>query len=129
VNRLVVTVCPRERGVVVLPVERGGRPRRLDAPAILARLRALVDARGLGGRVQIREACAGGCTGPGPNVGVTIYPAAAPGGRADHVAIGWKTYVYSLATLDCLARVIEDSLDAAGRPPAPGAARRRRPAR
>jgi hypothetical protein len=110
VNRLVVTVCAREAGSVVLPVERRGPPRRLDARAILGRLRALVEARGLGDRVQVREACAGGCTGPGPNVGVTIYPAPAPGQRADGVAIGWRTYVYSLGTLDCLAAVIDDNL-------------------
>ena len=42
----------------------------------------------------------------------------APGQRADEVAIGWKTYVYSLATLDCLARVIEENLDGP-RPAAP----------
>jgi hypothetical protein len=95
----------------VLPVERHGPPRRLDARAILRRLRMLVEARGLGQRVLVREACAGGCTGTGPNVGVTIHPAPAPGERADSVAIGWKTYVYSLATLDCLARVIEENLD------------------
>jgi hypothetical protein len=95
----------------VLPVVRHGPARRLDARAILRQLRALVDARGLGGRVHVREACAGGCTGTGPNVGVTIYPAPAPGERADQVAIGWKTYVYSLPTLDCLARVIEENLD------------------
>jgi hypothetical protein len=122
VNRLVVTVCAREPGVVVLPVERGGPARRLDARAIIRRLQALVDARGLGDRVQVREACAGGCTGRGPNVGVTIYPAPAPGERADQVAIGWKTYVYSLATLDCLARVIEENLDAPrAAPPRPRA--------
>jgi hypothetical protein len=107
---LIVTVCPRETGVVVLPVERGGRARRLDAPAIVGRLQALIAERGLADRVHLREACAGGCTGAGPNVGVTIYPQPAPGERADQIAVGWKTYVYSLATLDCLARVIEENL-------------------
>jgi hypothetical protein len=111
INRLIVTVCAREPGTVVLPVERHGPPRRLDARAILRQLRALVEARGLGQRVHVREACAGGCTGTGPNVGVTIHPAPGPGERADAVAIGWKTYVYSLPTLDCLARVIEENLD------------------
>lgn len=119
-NRLVVTVCTREAGAVILPVERHGPARRLDARGILARLRALVDARGLGDRVHVREACAGGCTRPGPNVGVTIYPALAPGQHGDGVAVGWRTYVYSLAALDCLARVIEDSLDGpAAAEPAP----------
>jgi hypothetical protein len=112
---------------VVLPVERHNAPSRLDARAILRRLRALVDARGLGTRVHVREACAGGCTGPGPNVGVTIYPSPAPGERADQVAIGWKTYVYSLATLDCLARVIDDNLDAPGASRPRSFARSRRP--
>ena len=43
-RRLVITVCPREPGVVVLPVERGGRARRLDAAAIARELRELIDA-------------------------------------------------------------------------------------
>lgn len=117
-NRIVVTVCAREPGVVVLPLERRTPAVRLDARAILRGLHTIVSARGLGGRVIVREACAGGCTGPGPNVGVTIYPSPGPGERADTVAIGWKTYVYSLATLDCLARVIEENLDGP-RPAAP----------
>ena len=121
-RRLVVTVCLRERGVVVLPVERGGRARRLDAGAVLAELEALVARRGLGDRVRVREACAGGCSSPGPNVDVRVYAVAPPGERADQVAVGWKTYVYSLPALDCLAAVIEQSLDA---PRAPATARRR----
>jgi hypothetical protein len=110
-RRLVVTVCPREPGVVVLPVERGGHARRLDAGAVLAELQALVARRRLGARVEFRQACAGGCGEEGPNVDVTIYPATSSGDRPDHVAVGWKTYVYSLATLDCLATVIEENLD------------------
>ena len=121
-RRLVVTVCPREPGVVVLPVERGGRARRLDGPAVLAELERLVAKRGLGARVQFREGCAGGCGAEGPNVDVTIYPETPPAGRADHVAVGWKTYVYSLPTLDCLATVIDENLDGA---PAPATRRRR----
>jgi hypothetical protein len=31
------------------------------------------------------------------------------------VAVDWKTYVYSLGTLDCLAAVIEDNLERARR--------------
>jgi hypothetical protein len=120
-NRLVVTVCPRERGVVVLPVERGRRATRLDAPAILAALRALVGARGLADRVSVRDGCAGGCWGAGPNVDVRVYAAAAPGERADHVALGWKTYVYSLPALASLADVIDENL--------PGARGARRAAR
>jgi hypothetical protein len=130
VNRLVVSVCAREPGVVVLPLERRTPPVRLDARAILRALHALVGARSLGNRVLVREACAGGCTRPGPNVGVTIYPEPGPGQRADQVAIGWKTYVYSLDTLDCLARVIEDNLDggpARRATPRARSARRRRP--
>ena len=110
-KRLVITVCPRECGEVVLPVERRRRARRLDARAILTELAALVTRRGLGQRVELREACAGGCGGPGPNVDVTIHPATPPGQRPDHVAIGWKTYVYSLPALDCLATVIDENLD------------------
>jgi hypothetical protein len=110
-RRLVITVCPREPGVVMLRVERGRRARRLDARAILSELAALVRRRALGDRVDLREACAGGCGGPGPNVGVTIHAATPPGERADHVAIGWRTYVYSLPSLECLAAVIDENLD------------------
>jgi hypothetical protein len=109
-RRLVVTVCPRERGVVVLPVTRGGQAHRLDAPAILTHLRDLVAERGLAERVRFREGCAGGCSGAGPNVSVEMFPLTRPGEREDHVAVGWKTYVYSLGTLDCLATVIDDNL-------------------
>jgi hypothetical protein len=116
-RRLVVTVCLRETGVVVLPVERGERARRLDARAIYAALHALVARADVGDRVLVREACAGGCGGPGPNVSVAIYPIPAPGERADHVAVAWKTYVYSLPTLACLAQVIEENLDEPAAPP------------
>jgi hypothetical protein len=112
-RRLLITVCPREPGVVVLPLTRGGRAVRLDAPAILRRLDALVAARGLQDMVRVQEGCAGGCMRPGPNVGVTIYPAPRPGARPDSVAIGWRTYVYSLGSLDCLATIIDDNLRSA----------------
>jgi len=120
-RRLVVTICPREPGVVTLPVERGGRAMRLGAAAILKTLRSLVDARGLADRVRFREGCAGGCSADGPNVSVEIFPIPPPGERPDNVAIGWKTYVYSLASLDCLATIIEENLASAG-----GASRKRR---
>jgi hypothetical protein len=129
-RRLVVTVCPRETGFVTVPVEPGERPRRLDARAIFHRLGEVVERRGVADRVCLREACAGGCGGAGPNVGVTIYPMSAPGERADHVAIAWKTYVYSLPTLGCLARVIDENLDepsVRGRTPRGRSARRPRP--
>jgi hypothetical protein len=45
-------------------------------------------------------------------VSVIVYPPVRPGETPDHVAIGWKTYVASLGTLDCLARVIDESLRA-----------------
>ncbi|HEU5321894.1 MAG TPA: hypothetical protein VFX28_13895, partial [Methylomirabilota bacterium] len=112
-RRLVVTVCPRERGTVRLPVERGGPPVRMDAARLRAHLQALVARRGLADVVELREGCAGGCAGPGPNVDVAIHAAPRPGERADRVAVGWRTYVYALPTLDCLARVVEDNL----RPP------------
>ena len=115
-RRLVITVCPREPGVVVLPVERGGRAQRLDAAGVLEALERLVARRKLGARVEFRQSCAGGCGADGPNVDVTIYPATPAGGRPDHVAIAWKTYVYSLPTLDCLATVIEQNLDEPGAP-------------
>jgi hypothetical protein len=125
-RRLVVTVCPREPGLVVLAVERGGRGRRLNAVAILDRLRALVTARGLGERVRFREGCAGGCHADGPNVSVELFPVTPPGERPDHVAIGWKTYVYSLPTLDCLATILDENLGPALRVPARKARHRRR---
>jgi hypothetical protein len=120
-RRLVVTVCQRERGIVVLPLERGGRATRLDAAGVLEALRALVARRGLAECVDIREGCAGGCWSAGPNVDVRVYAARAPGERADHVALGWKTYVYSLRTLASLAEVIDENL--------PGARATRRAAR
>jgi len=109
-RRLVITVCPRECGVAALPVERGGPVRRLDAPAIMRALHDLVRRRRLRDRVQIREGCAGGCGRSGPNVGVTLYPVPPPGERQDAVAVGWRTYVGMLTTLDCLSRVIDDNL-------------------
>jgi hypothetical protein len=109
-RRLVITVCPREPGEVRLPLTRGGRPRRLDARGVREALAALIARRGLQARVELREGCAGGCGGDGPNVDVTIYPAVPPGERPDHVAVGWKSYVYTLSELDCLATVIEENL-------------------
>jgi len=110
-RRLVVTICPRERGVVVLPVERGGTPRSLDAGAVTQCLRELVVERQLEGRVSFVEGCAGGCSGAGPNVGVTMYAMPRPGLEPDNVAVGWRTYVYSLPSQECLAAVIEDNLN------------------
>jgi len=94
----------------MLPLRRGERPRRLDAPAIARHLKTLTSQRGLTDFVEICEACAGGCGLPGPNVSVTIHPATRPGERPDHVAVGWKTYVTSLRALDSLSRVIDDNL-------------------
>jgi hypothetical protein len=119
-RRLVVTVCPREPGVVNLPVAHGARAVRLNAAAIARELTALVARRGLEARVRVCEGCAGGCGGAGPNVDVRIYPVAREGERPDDVAVGWKTYVYSLATLPSLAAVIDENLRAP---------RSRRPAR
>ncbi|HEV8615276.1 MAG TPA: hypothetical protein VGU22_07255 [Methylomirabilota bacterium] len=119
--RLVITVCPRELGRVVLPVRRGGRAMRLDAADVVRELTALAARRGLADRVRIREGCAGGCSGAGPNVDVTVHRVPPQGERADHVAIGRRSYVYSLGALDCLAAVIEENLPAArrGRRPRP----------
>lgn len=110
-RRLVVTVCPREAGVVTLPIERGGRPVRMDAAGVRRRLTSLVARRGLSGRIRVREGCAGGCTAPGPNVDVAIHAMPPPGSPGDNVSVGWRTYVYTLSTLDCLARVLDDNLD------------------
>jgi len=119
-RRIAITVCPRERGVVVLPITRGGRAVRMNAEAIRRHLADLVAERGLGKRVRLREGCAGGCSGAGPNVSVQIFPLRRPGEREDHVAVDWKTYVYSLGSLDCLATVIEENL---GRAPIKAARR------
>ena len=132
-RRLVITVCPLEPGSVTLPVTRGGRARRMNAGAIATALGALIAERKLGDVVGLRAGCAGGCGRSCPNVSVTIYPAPRPGEKPDQVAIGWKTYVYSLASLDCLATVIEENLGRRPRsaPEAPRAtprsAARRRP--
>jgi hypothetical protein len=107
---LVITICPRETGQVRLPLARGGRRERLDARGIIVALRALVAARGLEAHVTVREGCAGGCSGRGPNVSVEIHAAAPPGHRQDRVAIDWRTYVYSLGELDCLATIIDENL-------------------
>jgi hypothetical protein len=115
-RRLVITVCPLETGAITLPIVRGKPARRLDARAIVGALRELVTARRLEERVQVREGCAGGCGRNGPNIDVTIYPTPRPGEKPSHVAVGWKTYVYSLASLDCLAAVIDENL----RPPRTG---------
>ena len=126
-RRLVITVCPREPGVVVLPVERGNRARQLDAAAIVHALQEVIARRQLGDHVTVREGCAGGCYSSGPNVSVAIFPPTPPGERADGIAVGWKTYVYTLGTLTCLAQVIEENLDAP--PPAPTRTPRGRSAR
>lgn len=95
---------------MVLPLRRGEPARPLDARAIAAHLAALARDRGVADLVEVREACAGGCTLAGPNVSVTLHPRTAPGERPDHVAVGWKTYVASLEGLDALARVIDENL-------------------
>jgi len=110
-RRLVITVCPREPGVVAIPLRAGAPAERLDAAAIAQALRDLVAERALGDRVRVVEGCAGGCGRPGPNVGVTLHTLAAPGERPDHVAVGWKTYVYSLASLDSLASIVDENLN------------------
>jgi hypothetical protein len=94
----------------VLAVERGGRRRRLDAAAVVRALRDLVAAGEYDAHVSVREGCAGGCARMGPNVDVRIHPISPPGAKPDTVAIDWKTYVYSLASLDCLASIVEDNL-------------------
>jgi hypothetical protein len=111
-RRLVITVCPRESGAVTLPARRGDPAQHIDAEAILEGLRALVRERQLEGYVSLREACAGGCGRDGPNVSVTIHAVPPPGKKPDHVAIGWKTYVYSLADLDCLATIVDENIEA-----------------
>ena len=112
-RRLVITVCLREGGLVALAVNRGGRRQRLDAGGVARSLRTLVARRLLEGLVSVREGCAGGCSRAGPNVDVAIHAVPQQGSKPDHVAIGRKTYVYSLASLDCVATIIDENLHAA----------------
>ena len=107
---LEITVCPREPGSVVLPVERGGRPERMDARAITQRLKDLIARTGLVGTVLLREDCAGGCDRPGPNVNVDVFVKVPPGVEQDHVAVEGKSYVYSLPSLGCLVQIIDENL-------------------
>jgi len=109
-RRLIITVCPKERGTVVIPVERGGSRRRLDAPALLRELQAMVARRKLDAVVRVREGCAGGCQGRGPNVSLTVHAMPVPGERPDNVAIGWRTYVGSLAGVPSLQAIIDENL-------------------
>ena len=99
--------------MVVLPLRRGERRRRLGAGAIARHLADLAAERGASDRVEIRHGCAGGCWLKGPNVSVAIYPATPPGERPDHVAIAWKSYVASLDELDCVATMLEENLNPA----------------
>lgn len=110
-RRLVITICPREPGRVTLSLERGGPPVRLGAAEIARHLDALIARRDLAARVQVQQGCAGGCAGSGPNVSVTFYAMPPPGEKPDHVALGWRTYVESLATLPYLAKLIDENLD------------------
>lgn len=96
--------------MVVLPLRRGAPRRRLGARAIARHLADLAAERGVSNVVEIRNGCCGGCWLKGPNVSVAIYPATPPGERPDHVAIAWKTYVATLADLDCLATILEENL-------------------
>ena len=110
-RRLVITICPREPGRIALAIERGGPIVRMGAAEMTGYLERLIGQRDLTDRVTLRQGCAGGCSGTGPNVSVTLHAMPRPGERPDHVAIGWRTYVASLATLPCLASVIDDNLD------------------
>ncbi len=127
---LEITVCPLERGSVALPVERGGRPERMDARALGKHLERLTRRRGLAGRVWLREDCAGGCHRAGPNVNVDVFVKAPPGEEQDHVAVESRSYVYSLASLPCLDQIIDENLKAGrsrGTRAAPSGRRRRPP--
>ena len=128
---LEITVCPRETGSVALPVERGGRPRRMDARAVTLRLTDLIARRGLTATAWVRQDCAGGCDRAGPNVNVDVFAKASPGEEQDHVAVAGSSYVYSLHALPSLAQIIDENLNPA-KPRGKRAARsgpRRRPPR
>ena len=109
-RRLIVTVCPKEPGTAMLCVERGGPRRRLDARAVFRELQALVARHHLESVVRVREGCAGGCHGRGPNVSLTVHPLTAPGEKPDGIAIGWRTYVGSLGDVSALRAIVDDNL-------------------
>ena len=113
----------------MLPLKRGGRPRRMDARAIRKHLERLIQRDGLAATVWLREDCAGGCDRAGPNVNVDVFLKAPPGEEQDHVAVETQSYVYSLASLRCLAQVIDENLRPARsrRTRAARSGRRRRP--
>ncbi len=107
---LEITVCPLERGSVMLRAVRGGRARRMDARAIRKHLERLIQRRKLAGTVWLREDCAGGCHRAGPNVNVDIFLKAPPGLEQDHVTVQSKSYVYSLLSVACLVQIIDENL-------------------
>ncbi len=107
---LEITVCPKERGTVLLPVEPGRRPQRMDCRAIVRKLATLIAQRRLRGTVWILEGCAGGCHRCGPNVNVDVFAKAPPGVEQDHIAVAGRSYVYSLPSLPCLAEIIDENL-------------------
>lgn len=107
---LEITVCPREPGTVLLPVERRGRRERMDARAITRHLERLIFRRRLAGRVWIRQDCAGGCGREGPNVNVDVFLKAPPGEEQDHIAVAGRSYVYSLPALGWLGQIIDENL-------------------
>lgn len=119
---LAITVCPRENGTVRLPVEKGSRRIAMNARSLAHHLEKLIAARGLTGEVWVRKDCAGGCWLSGPNVNVDCFAKAPPGEVQDHVAIGGKTYVYSLGSLDYVGQLIDENLT-------PGSPRGRRAVR
>ena len=82
----------------------------MDAAGLTRHLEALVERRRWHAHVRVQAACAGGCAGDGPNVSVAIFTVPRPGEAPDNIAIGWRTYVASLDTLDCLARVVEENV-------------------
>lgn len=127
---LEITVCPLERGSVVLPVRRGRRRERMDARAIRKHLERLIQQHGLAGTVWLREDCAGGCHRAGPNVNVDVFLKVPPGEEQDHVAVESQSYVYSLVSLGWLAQIIDENLRSGrsrGTRAAPSRRRRRPP--
>ena len=100
-RRLVITVCPRELGVVTLPVARGGRAVKLSAAAILRHLAELVTERGSPSACGCARAAPAAARDPVPTYRSRSFRSRAPASAMDHVAVAWKTYVYSLASLEC----------------------------
>jgi hypothetical protein len=99
---------------VTLAPQRGAPRKRLDARAILRELQALVARRNLDGAVLVREGCAGGCQGRGPNVSLTFHTRPAPGVPTTSPSAGEPTWARSPECPPCKPSSTTISADRVG---------------